>query len=785
SGLPSALSADSTLTASGQGISWNFFDQGVAIQLQTRYLGSPDPLEAGANNTWDAFLGLCRSYRPDRPFDGIVLALPASLFLEGEGQDQLDVVARAKAIHRRLWLAQNRLALRFPVYIAITECEAIPGFARFAAALPETLRRSMLGWSSPYELVAPYQSQWVDAALNEIERTLADAGAELCALEPAGADSREYFLLPAQVERLRAGLKLFADELMRPSAYHEPFLLRGMYLTGDCSDAAVLAGAAAAAEPPAVLIGDAPPFPDRLPVSLPGGALEPVLDESLFMAPSQGAPASSVPAFLRDVFERKIFVETGLVRSASSQRMRRPAVHRALCWGAVLVPAVWVVGLGFATVRLDGMSDRMVTDLNNLNQDSARSLRAELGRPADPTRSRKRAVDALANIERMDAGTMGSFFMPGSWPWFDGLHDKLQRRMEQGFADNAFDPLRRAAYRRVSDLTGVPVDPVSGSLMAGTQCTLPQNWAQNTSGGATALNVEDLPEFGATLQYLAQLDQTEKLLAAMMRLKSPRNGPASGDDLALVVHMLLGVEVNGNTTRTAALFRQVARTGPELGVEPMQEAAACSFRQAMRATTRRLFSENGMLAAEQQIGENTRTLLDAGPRPADPAAALAAWQQLRIGLHVQERYMVGGKGAWMRGNALVLGPAWDNMLLRTEQSGLLGKAPADEAADRGLEFGNRVVGNQPWLGVRARPQGLAGGLECSAEPALHEVQSRGALSPGARRGHGVVGRRAPRPGAGAGRCAQALPGRPDAEVSGADAVGRRRARGRRHGACGA
>ena len=242
SGLQSALSADSTLAARGQGINWNFFDQGVAIQLQSEYLGSPDGEGPGGNNTWDDFLGLCRNYRPDRPFDGIVLAIPAAAFFDTDGQAHLDLIARAKAIHRRLWLAQNRLALRFPIYIAIADCETIPGFARFAAALPEPLRRSMLGWSSPYELSAPFQAQWVDHAMNDIVRSLSNSGAELCALEPAGSDSSAYFLLPTQVERLRTGLKLFAEELMRPSAYHEPFLLRGIYLTGDCSDAAVLLG---------------------------------------------------------------------------------------------------------------------------------------------------------------------------------------------------------------------------------------------------------------------------------------------------------------------------------------------------------------------------------------------------------------------------------------------------------------------------------------------------------------------------------------------------------------
>jgi type VI secretion system protein ImpL len=675
------------LTASGQGISWNFFDNGVAIQLQTSYLGSPDPADGGSNSTWDSFLGLCRSYRPDRPFDGIVLALPASLFLDGDSHDPLDVVARAKAVHRRLWLAQNRLALRFPIYIAISDCETIPGFARFAAALPEPLRRSMLGWSSPYELSAPFQAQWIDNAMNDVVRSLSDAGAELCALEPAGADSSDYFLLPAQVERLRAGLKLFADELMRPSAYHEPFLLRGIYLTGDCSDAAVLAGAMAKAEPAPRLVGEdgLPPDalpPDALPATLAPGALEALdaaADEGAILAPGHAGHSSAVPAFLRDVFERKIFAETGLVRSASSQRLRRPAVNRALRWGAVAVPAVWVLGLGFGAVRLDTMSDQMVGYLERLERDTGGTLQAGLGRAADPAKARQRAIDALVAIERMDAAHMGSVFMPGSWPWFDGLHERLQRRMEKGFAENAFDPLRRAAYARVSQLTGVPVDPVSGSLIVGAQCTLPLNWAQNTQGGAAALNIEDLPEFGATLQYLAQLEQTEQLLAAMLRLKSPRSGPASGDDLALVVHMLLGVDLTGNPARTAALFRQVAQTVPSLSAEPLQEAAACSYHLAMRATLRRLFAENGLLASEQQIAENVRVLLDAGPRPADPVAALQAWQQLRTGLRAQERYMAGGKGAWMRGTALAPGPAWDNMLQRTEQLALLGKGPADAA----------------------------------------------------------------------------------------------------------
>jgi len=713
SGLQSALSADSTLAARGQGINWNFFDQGVAIQLQSEYLGSPDGEGPGGNNTWDDFLGLCRNYRPDRPFDGIVLAIPAAAFFDTDGQAHLDLIARAKAIHRRLWLAQNRLALRFPIYIAIADCETIPGFARFAAALPEPLRRSMLGWSSPYELSAPFQAQWVDHAMNDIVRTLSNSGAELCALEPAGSDSSAYFLLPTQVERLRTGLKLFAEELMRPSAYHEPFLLRGIYLTGDCSDAAVLLGSDSDTQDPLASLAYAMPAAPE-PVSIPGDDLAWNGSGAIASAAPalQADQLNAMPAFLRDIFERKIFAEAGLLRSSSSQRMRRPAMNRVLRWCLVGVPVVWVIGMGIGATRLHYLARDVVGYLHNMDA-NAGNLTGNR-QVFDLAQNRQHALDALLNIERMGAAHMGSLAMPGSWPWFDGLHDRLQWRMEKGFADNAFDPLRRAAYARVSDLTGVPLDPVSGSLIIGAQCTLPARWHQNTGAVTNALNVEDLPEFGATLDYMARLEQLEKLLQAMMRLKSPSSGPASGDDLALVVRMVFGFELSGNPARTAALFRQVSQNMASLSMEPLQEAAACSMRLAMKSTTRRLFVDNGLLRAEQAIGAGSMELVDASSKIADPAATLLVWQNLRTALRTQESYLVAGKGAWMHSNALVLGPAWDSLLQRMESLTLLGKGPADDARKQAEQgFMQFTSAWDATLESDRLIQGLSSGLEWS------------------------------------------------------------------------
>ncbi|WP_235953652.1 type VI secretion system protein [Noviherbaspirillum galbum] len=678
SGLQSALSADTTLSTAAQGISWNFFDNGVAVQLQSEQLGSSDPDAADSSNTWDDFLGLCRSYRPDRPFDSIVLSIPASLFLQSDSASQLELVARAKSIHRRLWLAQNRLALRFPIYLVIAGCEAIPGFAAFSAALPEPMRRSMLGWSSPYELVAPFQAQWVDAAMNEVVRAVADTSAELCALESGDSNSASYFMLANDIDRLRAGLKLFTEELMRPSAYHEPFLLRGMYFTGDCSPAAALVAGMGG------MGGMGSPVLS-LPLSQEGGdaaaeaAEETALSTSQALALSQ---SSALPAFLRDVFERKIFAEAGLVSSSTSQQMRRPALGRVARWTMIGVPAVWVIGMGVASFQLHGQVRDITSSLNRLERSSRDGMEAARDNVADPAKSRQRAMDALMNIERMGAAHLRSVFLPGSWAWIDDLHARVHRKLEQGFADNAFDPMRREIFKRASRLTGVPTDPVSGNLIAGASCSLPSQWNDMTFGKpVAALNIEELPEFGATLQYVGQIEELDQVLRAIGRLKDADDTPSS-EDLALVVRVLLGAELNGNATRTAELFRQAIKDTPALTVKPLQEATSCALDLALKATYERLFANNALLKSEQTIARNMTALMDVAPGASDPVATIEAWHSLHDTLQKQEALLGSNKGAWMRSRTLHLGQAHDALLQRVQAVPLLGKNVAADAKTR-------------------------------------------------------------------------------------------------------
>jgi type VI secretion system protein ImpL len=701
SGLQSALSADASMKAAAQGMTWNFFDKGIAVQLQAESLGSTEGDDSD-HRTWDEFLGLCRDYRPDRPFDSVVLSVSAHLLLRDDPQALLEMVATAKSLHRRLWLAQNRFALRFPIYLVVSDCDQVAGFSRFASGLPDALRSSILGWSTPYELSAPYQSSWVDEAMNAVVSSLSDASAEMSALELPGEDSASYFLLPSAVERLRGGLKLFADELMRPSAYHEPFILRGFYLTGDCSDSVVLRAQSEATQATASELA--------LDMSALDGA-EPL---SALVGQDWGVR----PAFLKDIFERKVFAETGLVRPSSTQRMKRPMINRTARWLGVGVVGFWSIGLAYSSFRLDTQVSDMVAAISRMNTSAGQGG----FKPSDAPADQRRDMEDLSLLAQIDSGKLVSFFMPGSLSYFDPIQDKLQARIEQSFMESALKPVHLGLDARLSELTGVATDPSTGLLIQNAPCTLPAGWDElvgnKTSSG---LSVEELAEFSATLQFMTRVEALDRVLQARARLSDVKQRPA-GADVKLIMKTLLGFDVLGNEDRLAALFRKYAGNLPPIALAPMQAAASCSLELSLKAIRQKLFVENDLLITENVVVERLNQLVDGSSTGLDTQQSIQSLKSLLEDLQLQEELMTPGKGVWMQKSTMQLGKAFDDLMQRAQTSALIGPEPLAKMIAQGHEQYALFAGE--WARLReSESPGLGNGLAWS------EKDNKWAFSP--------------------------------------------------------
>jgi type VI secretion system protein ImpL len=271
---------------------WHSTPQGWVLYADMAAFGF-DSEENGEG--WQALAEELERRRPRRPLDGILLAVPASALHGPLAWPPLELERRAAQARRRLGELQRAFGLRLPVYLLISHCEQLDGFASFTSALPDELRAAMLGWSNPHDAEQAYSPAWLHDAFAEIGRTVADLQAELAAAGATIDDSDAFFLLPGAIARLAAPLSNYASLLLADDAHRVSPALRGLYLCGD-------------------------------PVSEASGL-------------------ASRPWFAADLLARKVFPERGLARPLGGQilsrnkRVRRWAAACAavlLVWGGAL-----------------------------------------------------------------------------------------------------------------------------------------------------------------------------------------------------------------------------------------------------------------------------------------------------------------------------------------------------------------------------------------------------------------------------------------------------------------
>lgn len=688
SGIAQALSADTTASAAAQGISWNFFDKGIVINMLGAYLGTPDSDE-DTERPWEEFLSLCRDYRPERPFDSLVVTVPVDLLISSDPNARLELSRLAKLANRRLWKAQNRFAMRFSVYVMVSGCERLPGFAPFARALPEAMRKSMLGWSSPFEITASYQENWVDQAVDHTVQTISDTSAELYVLNIDG-DSSPYFLLPGQIDSLRPQLQLYVNELMRPSTYHEPFLMRGIYFTGDAGEAAEralrvmndenrpaqlentaqaeIAAAREISDPVADELTDEKSFKTQplVPTAYELAQVRPGADRD-------GYRVDPSPVFLRDLFEQKIFAEYGLARPSGSQLTSRPLLGRGARWATWTLVGGWSLGLLVGSVILHKQSNvlhEVLTKFNNDNEQYALALRN--GETISAEAKNRRAVALLGVMEQMDGKRLWSYFMPGSWPMVDSLPGDLRTYLERAFGDIAAATLNRALQAKVSQLTGVPQDNSTGELIQGANCTALTN-AVDDNVRYNPLGFQELPEFAALLSFVTSAEQISLAFAAMQRLQATGIDP-DPRDLQLLVKLVFGANLNFVSQRSSELFRSKAASVHKVNLESAQEAMRCALRQRTLRLQDAAFSNNPLLTSQSELNASVNSLTETVEDNSDAKLQLESLTSLLAEIKAHEALLDAGasNAAWMRRPTFAPGAAWDSLINRITASPLLG-----------------------------------------------------------------------------------------------------------------
>jgi type VI secretion system protein ImpL len=208
---------------------WWFTDDAVLVDTAGRFTTQDSDAQAD-ESAWLGFLQLLRKYRPRRPLNGVIVTLSAADLVR---QDDAARETHIRTIRSRLAELSERLGVRFPVYVVVTKCDLLAGFAEFFDDLGEAERNQVWGITFPLD-----ESHGADAgaALAAFPSEFDALGARLQArvLHRMQRDTdvqrrARIYGFAQQFAGLQPALGRFLDGAFRGTRFEASPLLRGVY----------------------------------------------------------------------------------------------------------------------------------------------------------------------------------------------------------------------------------------------------------------------------------------------------------------------------------------------------------------------------------------------------------------------------------------------------------------------------------------------------------------------------------------------------------------------------
>jgi type VI secretion system protein ImpL len=212
---------------------WWFTDEAIFLDTAGRYT-TQDSDAASDSLGWSEFLSLLRKHRARRPINGVILTINAhDLLVESAAARE----AHVEAARSRLDELNRELQIQLPVYLMVTKCDLVDGFAEYFEDLTAEGRGQVWGVTFPYDQTlsneAPqaYQEEF-DALMTRLNERVFDR------LEEARDTRRraKIYAFPQQMATLREALTGFVVDVFDSRQFTGQVLLRGVYFTSGTQD---------------------------------------------------------------------------------------------------------------------------------------------------------------------------------------------------------------------------------------------------------------------------------------------------------------------------------------------------------------------------------------------------------------------------------------------------------------------------------------------------------------------------------------------------------------------
>lgn len=207
---------------------WWFTDEAVFLDTAGRYT-TQDSDQSSDSAGWAEFLALLKKYRARRPLNGVILTINApDLLTRGASTRETHL----DAARSRLDELNRELGIQLPVYLMVTKCDLVDGFAEYFDDLTAADRTQVWGVTFPYEQSVANESAQAFPA--EFDALITRLNERVFDRIEAVRDTRrrtKVFAFPQQMATLREPLAQFVADVFDTRQFAGRLLLRGVYFT--------------------------------------------------------------------------------------------------------------------------------------------------------------------------------------------------------------------------------------------------------------------------------------------------------------------------------------------------------------------------------------------------------------------------------------------------------------------------------------------------------------------------------------------------------------------------
>ena len=374
------------------GMMWKFSESGLILEIPGSYL-----LDTGEGYTaWRRIAPLLQKYRPRRPADGLILMLPANLFLPGNAEAAAERESTLQTIREQFDHLAQAISMRLPVYVIVSKCDLLPGFAEFYHALPAHNRQQPFGWSNPGAPDQEFDSSQVADGLQEVRQGLLRLQAESAIEQPDPSQFSQQLRLADAFQHLTGRLNAAILTLMSSSRASSCRILRGIYFCGDPG-------------PAPSLTTDEPP-----------------VEKSIHHSAKRrfAARATRQIAFLQLLVPKRIFPEWGLATPTGHPLAVRHPLARSLQLTALVLALVLASASTYAWKSLSRIRDQQVLPLLQLVRNA---------NPSVPPATR------LSNLADLARNPLRSWLLPASL--LPGVQNRIQQTLIETLQQSLFPQL--------------------------------------------------------------------------------------------------------------------------------------------------------------------------------------------------------------------------------------------------------------------------------------------------------------------------------------------------------